>query len=581
MIPQHDHHLRALAFMALAKSEGFLTGMDRGYELANASLKEARLLSGNISKRNLANLLRSLGHICWWHGDPEAAIRYCQEALTLVSEESPTAAIIYITMATPYVYRQDFNTAKKYAEKGLKIAKQLQLAELLPRAHANLGSILSREEDKLAGEKHLRQAVELAQGLGLESYARVMAIGYLAQNLCSQGRIGEARQLAESVLWEQASNPNTYEMVVTRSVLADIALESNHLEEAQAIFESLEKISKRRQFRIPLAMIYFGLAYIQLKKGESNQAIHYAKRSVTILEPLKTWQLFLDQGERAQMVCQLLLQAKANTPFVDEVLSRIMPPSSKSVTQRENIVRVQCLGQFRVFINDQEIGQNDWVSTKARDMLAYFITFRDERIPLEKATLEIWPEQDQQGRAFHSALYRLRHALRQNTKKTKFIQVESGEYWLDKDQFEVDVDQFETAVNTLAHVPLTEVPYLRQKAIALYHGDYMSNLLYYDWANLERNRLLDKYVELLTLAANDQAQDKNYNAAIDLMLQAIEHDSLQEQFYCLTMDYYAASNNRSGLIRCYQTLTRELMNAFNLPPSPSSTQHYQKLIALL
>jgi hypothetical protein len=32
--------------------------------------------------------------------------------------------------------------------------------------------------------------------------------------------------------------------------------------EAQAIFESLEEIGKRRQFRIPLAMVYFGLAFI-------------------------------------------------------------------------------------------------------------------------------------------------------------------------------------------------------------------------------------------------------------------------------------------------------------------------------
>jgi len=576
IVPADDHAHRAKALMALAKSEGLLTSMDRGHELGIEAVKAARQAKGNLSRRARADLLRSLGHICWWYGDPEDTLRYCQEALTLVSAESPIAASVYITMATPYIYRQEYETARQYAEHGLAIAEHLKLPELLPRAHSNVGSILSRGGDMEAGEQHLRMAVELAQGSGLESYAKVMAVGYLAQNLCNQGRIDEAQQLAEAILWERAANPNTYEMVVTRSILADIALESDDLDEAQSIFESLEEICQRRQFRIPLAMVYFGLAYIHQENGRSQPALGYAQKSIAILEPLGTWQLFLDQGERARIVCQVLTAAGETTPFVNEVLQRL--PGANEVVEEETAVRVQCLGEFRVFVDGQEVTQEKWVSTKARDMLAYFVTHRQKRIPLEKATADIWPDQDQQGRAFHSALYRLRQALRHGDEKTKFINVKSGEYWLDTALFKIDVDEFETAVSNSSASSISEAAEWREQAITLYGGDYMRNLLYYDWASVERRRFEDKFLQILVQSAEDKAQNKNYLAAIGLMTQAIERDPLRENLYCCAMDYYAAMNNRSGLIRCYQSLTEVLMQTLNLPPSPSTKQHYQQLL---
>ena len=107
----------------------------------------------------------------------------------------------------------------------------------------------------------------------------------------------------------------------------------------------------------------------------------------------------------------------------------------------------ECLGEFQVFVIDQEITQAHWVSTKARDMLAYFVTERHKHVPLEKATVDIWPEQGHQGRAFHSALYRLRQAMRQGDEKTKFVIVKGGECWLDTALCTIDADEFETAIN--------------------------------------------------------------------------------------------------------------------------------------
>jgi tetratricopeptide (TPR) repeat protein len=105
-----NHAARAEALMSLAKSVGFLTGMDKGRQLAEQAVEESRHADDRISALARANFLQSLGQICWWHGDPQATVRYCQEALQIAPEEfSPIGAQAYISLVTPYLYWRELD----------------------------------------------------------------------------------------------------------------------------------------------------------------------------------------------------------------------------------------------------------------------------------------------------------------------------------------------------------------------------------------------------------------------------------------------------------------------------------------
>ena len=118
-----DHAKRARALMALAKSESFLTGMDRGRALAEEAVAAANKAGQSISPRIRANLLRSLGHICWWHGDPHATVRYCKQALRSIPDElSPAMADTLITITIPYIFWDELDTAQRYVEQGVEMA---------------------------------------------------------------------------------------------------------------------------------------------------------------------------------------------------------------------------------------------------------------------------------------------------------------------------------------------------------------------------------------------------------------------------------------------------------------------------
>ncbi len=99
---------------------------------------------------------------------------------------------------------------------------------------------------------------------------------------------------------------------------------------------------------------------------------------------------------------------------MEKVLEDLPPQSSptKNKTDDSSAITVRCLGNFKVLVGGQELTQERWVSTKARDLLAYFVTFRGEHIPADQAFEAIWSEKPGRGiTAFHTALTRLRNAL--------------------------------------------------------------------------------------------------------------------------------------------------------------------------
>ncbi len=580
MSPAQDHTTRAEALMALAKSTGFLSGMDRGQQLAEQAVAESRKADG-LSASARAGFLQSLGQICWWHGDPQSAAQYAQEALRLIPDElSPIAAQACILLVTPHLYWREFETALHYAERGLEIAQTLHLNELLPAAYTALGNVLTRLDETTRAETALRQSVELAQRLGMASYEQLMATGYLAYNLYEQGRVDEAWQLAEGALWAYTGNPDAYEAFVCRSVLSDVALENHQLSRAEKLFDELLQSGERRQFRIPLAMVHFGLAYIHLVTDRSETGIDHACAALKLIEPTRAFQLFIDQGERSRVVCAALIESGHANSFVQRVLENLPDKKRKQtilITDR-SAVTIQSLGSFRVFAGGEEISQERWVSTKARDLLAYFLTFRGEHIPADRAFEAIWSEKGGRGlTAFHTALSRLRNALKTSDNPPRWILAEAGEYRLDSARFKIDVDEFDSALAKARVAADEEAAAHLQEAINSYHGEYLQNL-YYDWLFPERRRLVQAYLGALRSLADFHYIHERFTRSLELLDRALRVDSLQEDLHCQAMRAYAALGDRIGLIQQYHEMQQILERELNLKPLPATQTLYQKLL---
>jgi two-component SAPR family response regulator len=247
----------------------------------------------------------------------------------------------------------------------------------------------------------------------------------------------------------------------------------------------------------------------------------------------------------------------------------------------EYAIRVECFGNFRVFVGGDEVSQERWVSAKARDLLAYFVTFRGERIPAERAFDAIWGEKGSSRTAFHTALSRLRNALRYKDSTLRFIFVETGEYWLDSARFKIDVDEFNNAIlnarsSTNAQVAVTWY----ERAAGLYKGDYLKNL-YFEWVFAERRSLAKIYLDSLQELVAYYATGPDPRSALDYFEKAKLIDNLCEDIYRHAMRAYATMGDRGGIARVFQDLEQTLWDELEIKPSASTVSLYKNQLEIL
>ncbi len=495
---------RAAALIELAKCEGHLQGMGVGREVAERALaefEEARTSGGSQpgDNRLRAAMLGELGQICWWQGDMEAAVAYLNEALGGLDELSGLrAADVQLALAIPTLYRHGPDAARRHAEFALSTYQQHEAKERIPAAYAVLGNVYTRAGDLDRAEALLRSAIALADEIDGASYDRLMAAGYLAHVLELQGRITEAAQIATEALWAFEGEPGCYEAYVCRSVLADTHLGAGRWQEAKQIFTDLAVLGEQRQYRIPLALVYFGLAYIELERGTEAAGVELAERAFDMLAPSHAWQLIVDQGQRAQRVLDALRPGRPFDPFIERVaVGLVRSPTVDHLRARpakadslHADVEVGLLGEFRVVVNGNEVPARAFESLKARDLLAYLVVRRGETVTLDSALADLWPEEPTRAKtALHTALYRLRKALKCDPDdRTRFVFVESGRYRLDAARFDIDIDRFESLSAQAHESSLEGEKMLLAQAVELVNGEVLAGLDY-SWAASFRTNL--------------------------------------------------------------------------------------------
>ena len=299
-----------------------------------------------------------------------------------------------------------------------------------------------------------------------------------------------------------------------------------------------------------------------------------------MIEAAKVFQLFLDQGDRSRVVSRALVADGEQSPFLERVLENL-PGEQESVQISvidEHVINVECLGNFHVSIGKNEISQERWVSAKARDLLAYFVTFRGERIPAERVVDAIWGERGSSRAAFHTALSRLRNALRNGDESPRLVLVETGEYWLDSARFKIDVDEFNNAIlKARSSVNIETAVTWYERAADLYKGEYLQNW-YYEWIFAERRNLTQAYLGVLQELIAHFASGLDPELALRYFEKALQVDNLNESLYCQAMLAYAHLRNRGGIVSVFHQLKELLHQELDSEPLAHTSQLYQDLL---
>jgi len=242
--------------------------------------------------------------------------------------------------------------------------------------------------------------------------------------------------------------------------------------------------------------------------------------------------------------------------------------------QKDAIIRIQTLGQFNLWLNDEKIDSKKWGRDKTVQLLQYLISNRQRHaLHKEKIMDHLWEDGD--DRDFKVALHGVNKVLepeRPSRTEPSFVIRQGISYQLDLEKVWMDVEALEQYIiigNEAFGENQAIAKEAYKEAIALYRGVYLPNRVFEDWSSEEREKIqiliLGAYVILAEILLNENPLE-----SIRLAQCAIAIDNTWEDAYRLQMQAYIKKGNRPQAIKAYQKCADVLDKEYGIEPLPAT-----------
>lgn len=247
------------------------------------------------------------------------------------------------------------------------------------------------------------------------------------------------------------------------------------------------------------------------------------------------------------------------------------------------VLRVRVLGAFEVTRDGWQLDDRAWTTQKAKMLLKYLLLHRDQAMHQDQVIDLLWPEADPAAGAVNlkTAIKHLRQALEPllEGSKSHYIRRE-GELlrftsaptcWVDVDEYDrlaSDARGYEAAGELDAALSAY------QRAVILYRGDLLEADRYDDWITVERERLRERHLELLSALAGLHAQRRDFRSAVEIIQRLLTLDRLRESAYRDLISYSLQRGDQIAALRAYRACEQVLREELGVAPQ-------QETLALL
>jgi DNA-binding SARP family transcriptional activator len=236
------------------------------------------------------------------------------------------------------------------------------------------------------------------------------------------------------------------------------------------------------------------------------------------------------------------------------------------------MLRLYTFGGLRI----EREGQPLQLSTqKARDLLAYLITFRDRSHPRPVLAGILWPDllEGKARRRLSDTLWRVRRILGDHVMADEeriWFNAEAP-YWLDVQEFEIKRQEAgsgeqgtDSCISSLA------------SCVQLYIGPFLDGL-YHDWVLLERERLQGLYLETLKRLLEYNKQTGDYAEALSIAQQLVAAEPLHEAGHRELMRLYHLLGRDAEAVAQYRCCRKILHEEMGVDPAPETEALYHTL----
>lgn len=248
---------------------------------------------------------------------------------------------------------------------------------------------------------------------------------------------------------------------------------------------------------------------------------------------------------------------------------------------------LQTLGTFRVWRAGEEIQRTAWGREKALLLFQFLLCERGNAVHREHIVDVLWSETPPQQAALglRVALNALRTALEVGPKGADKLQLicRSGDTLrLNLEAgIEIDSDQFVQLIqkaHKLEHSDLAQAITLYEAALQLYHGDFLTELPYEEWAAGERDQRRMQYLSTSERLARFALDRGEYERVLEWANAILRKDPTWEAAYALLMEGHWQQGNRALAVRVYDRCRKRLSEHLGVDPSPNTTALFEKII---
>lgn len=200
---------------------------------------------------------------------------------------------------------------------------------------------------------------------------------------------------------------------------------------------------------------------------------------------------------------------------------------------------------------------------------------RDELVEL------LWPEADPRTAVhrLHVAVSGLRALLTSaGCPGASAVQLDNDRYVVPRHTVQTDFAEFDrlfaVAAATMARGDARQAVASMIAALALYHGDFLADYPYADWASPLRAYFSERRQTGLTFLCEQAVAERKWARALELAQRQLDFDCLRERALRHVMRSHYALGQRGLAIRAYLNNAKQLEQEFGVRPSLETQRLY-------
>lgn len=247
---------------------------------------------------------------------------------------------------------------------------------------------------------------------------------------------------------------------------------------------------------------------------------------------------------------------------------------SNHSTSHECVLKIQCLGDFTVQYNDENI---HWRTSKAKILFAYLFLHHHIPVPRDTVIDHIWGENDYQKAKtqLHTTISYLRTTLA-SIGYSNVLLYTNESYVLHLENYDCDAFELEQLMQNFNGINQANIKKV-ESIIESYQGDYMQNIDF-PWVTAKANAIRNLFSQLLCklidyyTAINNQT---NLEHALQLLL---KHNPYSEDALQQLMLFYKHNGSRAEAVNLFRKFKKKYITDLGIQPSEKSYQIFKSII---